>query len=157
MRILLQRVSSASVTVDGEIVGEIGRGLLVFVGVGRDDTEEHAIYLAEKLLNLRIFEDDAGKMNLTVADVGGGLLLVSQFTLFADIRRGRRPGFDDAAPPETARKLYEFFVNYAQNRHPLVQTGVFQAHMSVSLVNEGPVTIYHDSIDKFGVKSHSVK
>lgn len=157
MRILVQRVSSASVTVDGEVVGEIGRGLLVFVGVGRDDTEEHAVYLAEKLLNLRIFEDDAGKMNQTVSDIGGGLLIVSQFTLFADIRRGRRPAFDGAAPPETARKLYGFFVDYAKNRHPLVQTGVFQARMSVRLTNEGPVTIYHDSIDKFGVTSHSVK
>jgi D-aminoacyl-tRNA deacylase len=157
MRILLQRVSSASVTVDCEIVGEIGEGLLVFLGIGHEDSEDHATYLVEKLLNLRIFEDESGKMNRTVTEIGGGLLIVSQFTLYADIRRGRRPGFDNAAPPEAAKNLYEFFVNYAKTRHANVATGVFQAHMDVSLVNNGPVTVFHDSIDKFGDKSHSVK
>lgn len=157
MRILLQRVSSASVTVEDEVTGEIGPGLLVFLGIGQGDTEEHARYLVEKILNLRVFEDEAGKMNRTVAEIGGGLLIVSQFTLYADIRRGRRPGFDRAAPPERARKLYEYFVNQVENQFPNTATGVFQAHMTVRLVNDGPVTIFHDSIDKFGDKSHAVR
>ena len=157
MRILLQRVSSASVTVAEEVVGEIGRGLLVFVGIGHGDTEEHAEYLVEKAINLRLFEDAAGKMNLSVRDTGGGLLIVSQFTLYADIRRGRRPSFDNAAHPEVAKKLYEYFVNQARIRVTNVATGVFQADMMVRLANDGPVTVFHDSVDKFGNKSQSVK
>ena len=157
MRILLQRVSSASVTVAGEVVGEIGRGLLVFVGIGHGDTEEHAEYLVEKTINLRLFEDAAGKMNLSVRDTGGGLLIVSQFTLYADIRRGRRPSFDNAAHPEVAKKLYEYFVNQARIRVTNVATGVFQADMMVRLANDGPVTVFHDSVDKFGNKSQPVK
>jgi D-aminoacyl-tRNA deacylase len=157
MRILLQRVSSASVTVDGEITGKIGPGLLVFVGIGHGDSEEHADYLVDKIVNLRIFEDDAGKMNRTVVDVAGSLLIVSQFTLYADIRRGRRPSFDQAATPELARKLYEYFVNQARIQITNVATGVFQAHMHVTLANDGPVTLFHDSIDKYGNKSHPVR
>lgn len=157
MRILLQRVSSASVTVAEEVVGEIGRGLLVFVGIGHGDTEEHAEYLVEKAINLRLFEDAAGKMNLSVRDTGGGLLIVSQFTLYADIRRGRRPSFDNAAHPEVAKKLYESFVNQARIRVTNVATGVFQADMMVRLANDGPVTVFHDSVDKFGNKSQPVK
>jgi D-tyrosyl-tRNA(Tyr) deacylase len=157
MRILLQRVSSASVTVAEEVVGEIGRGLLVFVGIGHGDTEEHAEYLVEKAINLRLFEDAAGKMNLSVRDTGGGLLIVSQFTLYADIRRGRRPSFDNAAHPEVAKKLYEYFVNQARIRVTNVATGVFQADMMVRLANDGPVTVFHDSVDKFGNKSKPVK
>lgn len=157
MRILLQRVSSASVTVAEEVVGEIGRGLLVFVGIGHGDTEEHAEYLVEKAINLRLFEDAAGKMNLSVRDTGGGLLIVSQFTLYADIRRGRRPSFDNAAHPEVAKKLYEYFVNQARIRVTNVATGVFQADMMVRLANDGPVTVFHDSVDKFGNKSQPVK
>jgi D-tyrosyl-tRNA(Tyr) deacylase len=157
MRILLQRVSSASVTVAEEVVGEIGRGLLVFVGIGHGDTEEHAEYLVEKAINLRLFEDAAGKMNLSVRDTGGGLLIVSQFTLYADIRRGRRPSFDNAAHPEVAKKLYEYFVNQARIRVTNVATGVFQADMMVRLANDGPVTVFNDSVDKFGNKSQPVK
>ena len=138
-------------------MGEIGPGLLVFVGIGRGDTEEHADYLVEKAINLRLFEDAAGKMNLTVQDTGGGLLIVSQFTLYADIRRGRRPSFDNAAHPELAKELYEYFVNQARIRVANVATGVFQADMSVRLANDGPVTVFHDSVDKFGNKSQPVK
>lgn len=155
MRMLLQRVSSASVTVDARVTGAIGSGLLLFLGIGMGDSEEQADYVLDKTLNLRIFEDDAGKMNRTLIDVEGGLLIVSQFTLYADIRRGRRPGFDRAAPPAEARKLYDYFVDKAKCRMSNVQTGVFQAQMIVTLVNEGPITIFHDSIDKFGNKSHA--
>lgn len=157
MRMLLQRVSSASVTVEGETTGAIGKGLVLFLGIGQDDTEEHAGYLLEKLVNLRIFEDEAGKMNQNLQDVGGGLLIISQFTLFADIRRGRRPSFDRAAPQDKARMLYNYFVNVAKTRLTNVGTGVFQAHMDVTLTNDGPVTIFHDSIDKFDNTSHSVR
>jgi D-tyrosyl-tRNA(Tyr) deacylase len=157
MRMLLQRVSSASVTVNGEVKGEIQKGLVVFLGVGLDDNREHAGYLLDKLLNLRIFEDDAGKMNRTVQDIDGGLLIVSQFTLYANIRHGRRPGFDQAAPPEMARKLYDYFVNSAKSRMVDVHTGIFQATMTVTLANEGPVSIFHDSIDKLMIKSHAVR
>lgn len=157
MRILLQRVSSASVTVDGAITGEIGSGLLIFLGVGRGDTEEHADYLLEKMLALRIFKDAQGKMNLSLPDTGGAMLIVSQFTLYADISRGRRPGFDQAAPPELARHLYSYFVDRARARLPKVATGIFGADMSVQIVNDGPVTIFADTLDKFNDKSHAVK
>jgi D-aminoacyl-tRNA deacylase len=157
MRMLLQRVSSASVAVDGVTVGAIGKGLALFLGVAAEDGAEQAGYLLDKALNLRVFEDDAGKMNRSLLEIGGGLLIVSQFTLYADIRRGRRPGFDAAAPPEMARRLYDYFVREARSKIADVQTGVFQAHMVVTLANAGPVTIFHDSIDKFPNKSHSVR
>ena len=157
MRMLLQRVSSASVTVDDQTMGAIGKGLVLFLGIGREDSEEQASYLLDKLVNLRVFEDDAGKMNRTLLEISGGLLIISQFTLYADVRRGRRPSFDQAAPPELARKLYEYFVSLAKARLGNVHTGVFQAHMIVSVVNEGPVSIFHDSIDKFMNKSHAVR
>lgn len=139
------------------MVGEIGPGLLAFVGIGHGDTEEHADYLVEKMINLRLFQDAAGKMNLTVQDIGGGVLIVSQFTLYADIRKGRRPSFDNAASPEAAKRLYEYFVNQARIRVANVATGVFQADMLVRLANDGPVTVFHDSVDKFGNKSQPVK
>lgn len=145
MRAVVQRVSRAKVTVNGEITGEIGLGLLVLLGVGRDDSEADADYLATKICGLRIFEDDAGKMNLGLADVGGSVLAVSQFTLYADVRRGKRPSFDEAAPPEKARQLYEFFVERIRATGLRCETGRFQAMMQVELVNEGPVTILLDS------------
>lgn len=157
MRMLLQRVSSASVTADGVVAGKIGKGLLLFLGIGREDSEEQAGYLLDKSINLRIFEDDSGKMNRSLLEIGGGLLIVSQFTLYAGIDRGRRPGFDQAAPPELARRLYDYFVNIAKSRIANVQTGVFQAHMTVTIANEGPVSIFHDSIDNRLNKSHSLK
>jgi D-aminoacyl-tRNA deacylase len=157
MRMLLQRVSSASVTVDGQVTGAIGRGLVLFLGIGRDDNEEHALYLLDKTLNLRIFEDDAGKMNRSLLEIDGGLLVISQFTLYAGILRGRRPSFDQAATPEQARKLYDHFVAIAKSRLTVVQTGTFQAHMIVSLANEGPVSIFHDSVDKIPNKSQPMR
>lgn len=146
MRVLLQRVSSASVTVDGAVTGSIGKGLLAFLGVGKGDTQRHADQLLEKILGLRIFEDDAGKMNIDVRQAGGSLLVVSQFTLYGDIRKGRRPSFDAAAPPAEALALYEYFIGAARAQGIGVQTGVFQAHMDVQLVNDGPVTIYYDTL-----------
>jgi D-tyrosyl-tRNA(Tyr) deacylase len=145
MRAVVQRVSRAKVTVAGEITGEIGPGLLVFVGVGHADTEAGADYLAEKIVGLRIFEDDAGKMNRSVAEVGGAVLAVSQFTLYGDVRKGKRPSFDDAARPETARSLYERFVNRVRESGVRCETGRFQQMMEVELVNDGPVTILLDS------------
>jgi D-tyrosyl-tRNA(Tyr) deacylase len=145
MRAVVQRVSRAHVTVDGEITGQIGLGLLVLLGVGRDDTEADATYLAEKIAGLRIFEDDEGKMNRSVQDAGGSVLAVSQFTLYGDVRRGKRPSFDAAAPPEKARQLYEFFVERIRGAGLRCETGRFQAMMEVELVNEGPVTILLDS------------
>ena len=148
MRAVVQRVSRAKVTVDGKITGEIGKGLLILLGVAADDSESDAVYLVEKIVNLRIFEDDDEKMNRSVLDVGGSLLVVSQFTLFGDTRRGRRPSYIDAAPPETANRLYEFFVVEAR-KHLIVETGKFQAKMDVELVNDGPVTILIDSNKQF--------
>ena len=149
MRAVVQRVSRASVTVDGQIVGQIERGLLVLVGVTHADAETAAEYLAEKIAGLRIFEDDAGKMNLSVADVGGAVLAVSQFTLYGDARKGKRPSFDDAARPEQARKLYEYFVERVRALGLRCETGRFQAMMQVELVNDGPVTILLDSEKTF--------
>jgi D-tyrosyl-tRNA(Tyr) deacylase len=145
MRAVVQRVSRAQVTVDGEITGQIGLGLLVLLGVGRDDTEADAIYLSEKICGLRVFEDAQGKMNRSVQDVGGSVLAVSQFTLYGDARRGKRPSFDSAAPPEKARQLYEFFVEQIRAAGLLCETGRFQERMQVELVNDGPVTILLDS------------
>lgn len=154
---LLQRVSSASVTVDGELAGGIGKGLLLFLGIGKEDSEEEARYLLDKSINLRLFADDSGRMNRSLLEIEGGLLIVSQFTLYAAIGGGRRPGFDQAAPPDRARKLYDYFVELAKSRIVNVQTGVFQAHMTVTLANDGPVSIFHDSIDKRLNKSHPLK
>ena len=145
MRAVVQRVSRASVKVGGEITGEIGRGLLVLLGVAREDTEADADYLAEKIAGLRIFEDDAGKMNLSVMDAGGAVLAVSQFTLFGDVRRGKRPSFDEAARPERARELYEYFVGRVREAGLRCETGRFQEMMEVELINSGPVTILLDS------------
>lgn len=145
MRAILQRVSSASVTVEGSVVGEIGAGLLVLLGVGHEDTEADAAYLADRILGLRMFNDAAGKMNLSVVDSGGAVLVVSQFTLYGDTRKGRRPSFDGAGPPELAKRLYERFVEMVAGRGVQVATGVFQASMSVALVNEGPVTFTVES------------
>jgi D-tyrosyl-tRNA(Tyr) deacylase len=144
VRAVVQRVSEASVTVDGEITGKIGKGLLVYLGAGKGDTEQDRAYILGKIVHLRIFSDDQGKMNKSVLDVGGALLVVSQFTLYGDVRRGRRPGFDDAMPPEEAEKAYEAFVADARKLLP-VETGRFRAHMRVASVNDGPVTIWIDS------------
>jgi D-tyrosyl-tRNA(Tyr) deacylase len=140
LRALIQRVSSARVEVEGRVSGSIGAGLLVLLGVRKQDTAEDADALLEKLLGLRVFEDAEGKMNLSVMNTGGALLVVSQFTLYGDTRKGRRPSFDLAAPPEQANRLYEYFVAKARERGVETQTGVFRAMMSVSLTNEGPVT-----------------
>jgi D-tyrosyl-tRNA(Tyr) deacylase len=145
MRAVLQRVTRASVRVGGETVGEIGPGLVVLLGVARDDEERDALYLVEKVLSLRVFEDAGGRMNLSLAETGGALLAVSQFTLYGDVRRGRRPSWFDAAPPGLARPLYERFVAEARARGARVETGSFQAMMEVELVNDGPVTILLDS------------
>ncbi len=145
MRAVVQRVTRASVTVDNEVIGEIGHGLVVLVGIARDDTKVEAAYLVDKITNLRIFDDDAGKMNLSVKDVSGALLIVSQFTLYGDVRRGLRPSWIDAAPPEVAEPLYEFLVRQAQATVASVATGKFQAMMQVELINDGPVTILLDS------------
>ena len=145
MRAVLQRVTRASVRVGGETVGETGPGLLVLLGVGRDDTEEDARYLAEKTVTLRVFEDEAGRMSRSVAEAGGGLLVVSQFTLYGDARKGRRPSWFDAAPPESAESLYELFVAEARRTVARVETGAFRKMMEVELVNDGPVTILLDS------------
>jgi D-tyrosyl-tRNA(Tyr) deacylase len=146
---VVQRVSRAKVTINDFISGEIGLGLLVLLGVGHEDTEADATYLAEKIALLRIFEDDGGKMNRSVQEAGGSVLAVSQFTLYGDVRRGKRPSFDDAAPPERARHLYEFFVDRIRAAGLRCETGRFQEMMRVELVNEGPVTILLDSTKAF--------
>lgn len=148
MRALVQRVAKASVTVDGEVVGAIGLGLVIFVGVARGDSEKDALYLADRIVNLRIFPDETGKFNLSVLDVGGGLLAVSQFTLLADTRKGRRPSFESAAPPEEAKLLFDFFVDCLRKSGLKVETGRFQQHMLVEIYNDGPVTIALDSREK---------
>lgn len=149
MRAVVQRVSRAKVTINAEIAGEIGRGLLVLLGVGQADSESDADYLADKIAGLRIFEDENGKMNLAVGEVGGAVLVVSQFTLYGDVRRGKRPSFDAAAPPQQARELYEYFVRRIQAAGLTCQTGRFQEMMQVESVNEGPVTILLDSSKVF--------
>lgn len=145
MRAVVQRVSRCRVTVDGTTVGEIGPGLLVLLGVSKTDTEAAADYLVEKIIGLRIFEDTEGKMNLSVQDSGGAVLVVSQFTLYGDARRGKRPSFDAAAQPEEAKRLYEYFVAKVRVAGLRCETGQFQAMMEVELVNSGPVTILLDS------------
>jgi D-tyrosyl-tRNA(Tyr) deacylase len=149
MRAVVQRVSRARVTVGSEVTGEIGLGLLVLLGVGAGDTRAEADYLVDKTVGLRIFEDAGGKMNLSVAEVAGALLVVSQFTLYGDARRGKRPSYDAAAPPEQARELYEYFVERVRGAGLRCETGRFQETMQVELVNEGPVTILLDSAKGF--------
>jgi D-tyrosyl-tRNA(Tyr) deacylase len=147
MRAVVQRASRAEVTVKNEVTGKIDRGLLVLLGVSREDTEKDADYLANKIAGLRIFDDESGKMNLDVASVGGSILAVSQFTLYGDVRHGKRPSFDAAAPPERARQLYEYFVERIRAAGLACQTGRFQEMMQVDLINDGPVTILLDSAE----------
>jgi D-aminoacyl-tRNA deacylase len=149
MRAVIQRVSRARVTVEGRVAGEIGTGLVVLLGVGREDKVDAAVYLAEKTANLRIFNDAEGKINRSLVDVGGAALVVSQFTLYGDARGQRRPGFTRAAPPEDANRLYEEFVHVLRGLNVSVETGVFQTHMEVELTNDGPVTILLDSEKAF--------
>jgi len=148
MKLVIQRVTEGRVTVHGSTQGAIGTGLVVFLGVSRDDTSEDADYLLDKLLGLRIFADQNGKMNRNIQEAGGALLIISQFTLYADCRKGRRPSFDPAAPPEQAAVLYNYFVEAARRGPVPVESGVFQASMQVQLVNDGPVTILLDSTDR---------
>jgi D-aminoacyl-tRNA deacylase len=149
MRAVVQRVSRARVTVGNDVVGDIGRGLLVLLGVAKEDTETAADYLAEKITGLRVFEDSDGKMNVSLREAEGSMLVVSQFTLYGDVRRGKRPSFDQAAPPEKARQLYEYFLEKIRAGGLRCETGVFQAMMQVELVNDGPVTILLDSSKAF--------
>jgi D-tyrosyl-tRNA(Tyr) deacylase len=149
MRAVVQRVKRARVTVSGDTAGEIGEGLLVLLGVAHSDSEAAAAYLADKIAGLRIFEDDTGRMNRSVGEVGGAVLVVSQFTLFGDVRRGKRPSFDAAARPEHARRLYEYFVDKLRAAGLRCETGRFQQTMQVELVNDGPVTILLDSEKNF--------
>ena len=145
MRAVLQRVTRAGVRVGGEAVGEIGAGLVVLLGVAHDDTDADARYMLEKIVSLRVFDDDEGRMNLSLTDAGAALLVVSQFTLYGDARRGRRPSWSEAAPPERAEPLYEYFVAEARRRVGRVETGSFRRMMEVELVGDGPVTILLDS------------
>jgi len=149
MRAVVQRVTHARVTVDNKVVGEIGHGLLVLLGVAKEDAETDADYLAGKITALRVFEDASGKMNLSLGEAEGSMLVVSQFTLYGDVRRGKRPSFDQAAPPEKARQLYEYFVEKIRAAGLRCETGTFQAMMQVELVNDGPVTILLDSSKAF--------
>jgi D-aminoacyl-tRNA deacylase len=149
MRAVIQRVSRSTVTVNGKTAGQIDRGILVLLGVEKGDCESDARYLVEKIVNLRIFEDDHGKMNRHLSDVGGSLLVVSQFTLLGDVRKGRRPSFVDAEEPERAEKLYELFMTVAKEGGVHVSGGVFQAMMEVLLINDGPVTFIIDSKKRF--------
>lgn len=149
MRAVVQRVSEASVTVDGRKVGQIATGLLVLLGVAREDSESDADYLVDKVTRLRVFPDENGRMNRSVIEAEGELLVISQFTLFGDCRRGKRPSFDQAAAPELARSLYEYYVANCREQGISVQTGIFQAEMEVELINDGPVTILLDSAKLF--------
>lgn len=149
MRAIIQRVKEARVEIEGEVVGRIGKGILVLLGAGKNDMKEDAEYLAEKILGLRIFEEEEGKMNLSVTDTDGEVLIVSQFTLYGDCRKGRRPSFDKAAPPELAEELYNLFVNELKERGAKVETGRFRAMMDVHLINWGPVTLMLDSKREF--------
>lgn len=149
MRIVLQRVSEARVEVDGQVKGAIGPGLLLLLAVGAGDSEKDADYLVHKTLGLRVFSDQQGKMNLSVQDIHGGVLVVSQFTLYGDLRKGRRPSFERAAPPELAKALYEYFIQQLQSAGVPVATGVFQAHMKVHLINDGPVSFIYDAAKSF--------
>jgi|SRR6185369_11803295 D-tyrosyl-tRNA(Tyr) deacylase len=149
MRAVVQRVTRASVSIEGEVVGEIQHGLVVLLGIARDDTKDEADYLAPKIVALRIFDDADGKMNVSVKDIAGGLLIVSQFTLYGDVRRGLRPSWSDAAAPEVAEPLYEYFVECSRKLLEKVETGSFRKMMQVELVNDGPVTILLDSRKKF--------
>jgi D-aminoacyl-tRNA deacylase len=149
MRACVQRVSRAEVTIDGESVGRIARGLLVLLGVAVGDTDDDARQMAQKITELRVFEDNAGKMNRSLAEADGAMLVVSQFTLLGDCRKGRRPSFIEAAPPDEAQRLYQLFVGDVQNRGIRVETGRFREHMEVSLVNDGPVTLLLDSRKAF--------
>jgi D-tyrosyl-tRNA(Tyr) deacylase len=145
MRAVVQRVTRARVTLDGNVTGEIGKGLVVLLGIARDDSPADGAYLAEKIVALRIFDDEHGKMNLSVKDVGGGILVISQFTLYGDVRRGLRPSWIDAAAPEIAEPLYEYFLTEIKKRLGNISTGNFRSMMQVELVNDGPVTILLDS------------
>lgn len=150
MRAIIQRVSEARVTVEDEIVGSVGRGFLVFLGVTHEDDAREAVYLARKIAGLRVFEDVDGRMNLSLADVGGSVLVVSQFTLYGSVRKGRRPSFTTAARPEVAEPLYQRFCRQLSDEGIPVEQGVFQAEMAVSLVNEGPVTLWLDTDQLMG-------
>ncbi len=152
MKALLQRVTGASVSIAGEEVGRIGQGLVVFVGVAAGDTEKDIDYLVQKIANMRIFSDEDGRFNLSALDIGGELLLVSQFTLLADTRKGRRPGFSQASPPDEADKLFDEFIRQARTTGLKVATGRFREYMQVEIHNDGPVTIMLDSKDKFSLK-----
>ena len=145
MRAVVQRVKQSTVSVAGDVISQIGNGLLVFIGIAQGDRSSDAEYLAEKISNLRIFEDDAGKMNRSLLETGGQMMVVSQFTLLGDCRKGRRPSFVQAAPPDTADRLYEYFSDLVRKKGIGVETGRFRAMMAVSLINDGPVTIILDS------------
>lgn len=149
MRAVVQRVAGASVLVNGHVIGSIDRGVVVLLGIGRRDTEAETGWLAEKIIHLRIFEDEAGKMNRSLKDIDGDMLIVSQFTLFGDCRKGRRPGYSEAAAPETAKPLYESFIRRVDSAGIRTATGIFQETMQVSLINDGPVTLLIDSDKTF--------
>ncbi len=149
MRAVVQRVKKSTVTVSEKLAGSIGQGLMVLLGVGKEDDHSDIVYLSEKILNLRIFEDEEGKMNKSLLDIGGQLLVVSQFTLFGDCRKGRRPGFDKAAKPEIAKELYEGFVCKCKEAGVVTETGIFQTDMLVDISNDGPVTLILDSKKEF--------